>query len=309
VQLAKAPIELATVVAQAIERVAPLIEARQHRLEVVVPPEGLLVEGDLQRLTQVLANLLDNAAKYTPSGGRIDVTAWEDGDFVAISVRDDGMGIAAGLLPSLFDTFVQGPRAGDRAEGGLGLGLSIVRSLVRLHGGSVAAYSDGAGKGTELVVRLPLARRRRWNVVAGLPRLGRPHGRGARVLVVDDNVDAAETMGELLATLGCDAQVAHDGPAALATAGAAPPALVLLDLGLPLMDGYEVARRLRRLPALAQTRIVALTGYGQAADRERTHAAGFDGHLLKPLGIEELHALVAALGDAVAAEDGAQLRA
>ena len=297
VQLDRSPVELATVVAQAVETVGPLLEQRGHRLTLEVPASGLSVDGDAVRLAQVVTNVLSNAAKYTPRQGNVRVRGWVEGGHAALAIRDDGMGIAPELLPSLFESFVQGPRSHDRSEGGLGLGLAIVKSLVALHGGTVAAASEGAGKGTEVVIRLPLARERQWSVVEGLPRITAQALPGAPVLVVDDNLDAAQTLGELLATMGCEARLAHDGPAALVAAGQRPPALVLLDLGLPVMDGYEVARRLRAMPGLAGTKIVAVTGYGQAADRERTRQAGFDGHFVKPLPVARLEALVRSLSE------------
>ncbi|HET9768011.1 MAG TPA: ATP-binding protein [Thermoanaerobaculia bacterium] len=293
-RLERKPVELAEVVAQAIERVGPLIAQRAHRLHVDVPTDGLLVEGDPARLAQVVANLLMNAGKYTPSEGRIEVRATVEGSEAMLAVRDNGLGIPAELLPSVFDLFVQGPRGRDRSEGGLGLGLAIVQNLVRLHGGSVAVHSDGIGKGAEFTVRLPLALRVRDG--ESLAAKGQPawRGRRVRVLVVDDNVDAAQTLAELIETMGCEARVAHDGPAALLAAQELQPELVLLDIGLPVMDGYEVAARLRRA-CRGPLRIAALTGYGQPEDHERSRRAGFDCHFVKPLAPEALQALIAGL--------------
>jgi len=293
-RLERKPVELAEVVAQAIERVGPLIAQRAHRLVLDVPIDGLLVEGDPARLAQVVANLLMNAGKYTPSGGRIEVCATAEGGEAVLAVRDNGLGIPADLLPSVFELFVQGPRGRDRSDGGLGLGLAIVQNLVRLHGGSVAVHSDGIGKGAEFTVRLPLALRVRDGQPVAAQGQAPWRGRGLRVLVVDDNVDAALTLAELIETMGCEARVAHDGPAALLAAQELRPALVLLDIGLPVMDGYEVAARLR-CSGDQPLRIAALTGYGQPEDRERSRRAGFDCHFVKPLAPEALQALIASL--------------
>ncbi len=293
-RLERKPVELAEVVAQAIERVGPLIAQRSHRLILDVPIDGLLVEGDPARLAQVVANLLMNAGKYTPSEGRIEVRATAEGGEAVLAVRDNGLGIAPDLLPSVFDLFVQGPRGRDRSEGGLGLGLAIVQNLVRLHGGTVSVDSDGIGKGAEFTVRLPLALRVRHGQSVATKGVPAWRAGGVRVLVVDDNVDAAQTLAELIETMGCEARVAHDGPAALLGAQELRPALVLLDIGLPVMDGYEVAARLRR-SSLEPLRIAALTGYGQPEDHERSRRAGFDCHFVKPLAPEALQALIASL--------------
>ncbi|HEV8240490.1 MAG TPA: ATP-binding protein [Thermoanaerobaculia bacterium] len=296
-QLRRQGVEIAEVVAQAVETVRPLLAQRAHRLVVEVPTDGLLVEGDAARLAQVVANLLMNAAKYTPGEGRIEVRAAAEGAEAMLAVRDNGMGIAPDLLPSVFDLFVQGPRDRDRSEGGLGLGLAIAQNLVRLHGGTIAAHSEGIGQGAEFTVRLPLAIRAhsgKWPAAASEPAW---QGGGVRVLVVDDNVDAAQTLAELLEAMGCTARVAHDGPAALLAAQEFQPALVLLDIGLPVMDGYEVTARLRR-GGFDRLRIAALTGYGQPEDRERSRRAGFDCHFVKPLASEALQALVASVAPA-----------
>ena len=292
-RLERRSVELAEVVAQAIESVSPLIAQRAHRLVVDVPHEGLLVDADPARLAQVVANLLMNAAKYTPSEGRIEVRAEVEAGEAVIAVRDNGIGIAPELLPAVFDLFVQGPRGRDRSEGGLGLGLAIVQNLVRLHGGTVVAKSDGVGRGAEMTVRLPLAARVRsgQGVAHGLLA---SHGSGIRVLVVDDNVDAAQTLAELIEAMGSEAYVAHDGPAALLRAQELQPDLVVLDIGLPVMDGYEVAERLRR-GGFEALRLAALTGYGQPEDRERSRRAGFDCHFVKPLSTEALQALLASV--------------
>ena len=293
-QLERRAVELAEVVAQAIETVGPLVAQRSHRLVVDVRSDGLVVDGDPVRLAQVMTNLLSNAAKYTPSEGRIEVRSTIDGDDAVVTIRDNGLGIAPELLPTVFDLFVQGPRAHDRAEGGLGLGLAIVNSLVQLHGGSVSVASEGIGKGAEFRVRLPLASRSSRSRGSAAASTQRSHGRGLRVLVVDDNLDAAETLAELLSAMGCEAHVAHDGPAAVLAAVEQRPQLVVLDLGLPIMDGYEVASRLRS-SGFDRLHVVALTGYGQPEDRERSRRAGFDAHFVKPLAPEALQALIASV--------------
>jgi PAS domain S-box-containing protein len=292
VQLDRKPVELARVIAKGIEAAAPLIEERRHRTLVDVPP-GLWLDADETRICQVISNLLTNAAKYTPTGGTITVSATREGGELVIFVRDTGMGIPPELLPDLFDLFVQGRRTLDRAEGGLGLGLAIVRSLVELHGGTVRARSDGAGCGSEFEVRLPALRpdadvsERRKTPAPGTHDVLRDK----RVLVVDDNVDAADLLSDLLEGLGYETRTAYDGPSALEAAAAFDPDIALLDIGLPAMDGYELARRLRGSPPSAKPlRLIALTGYGRETDRTQTAAAGFDHHMVKPIDIAGLDA-------------------
>ncbi len=284
VVLRKHPLSILEVTARAAEMAGPLLEERRQRLAVSIAP-GLTVDGDDERLAQVLANLLTNAAKYTEPGGAIAVTAAREDGQVIVRVRDSGIGIPRELLPDLFGAFVQGERSIDRSQGGLGLGLAIVRSLVELHGGNVTAKSDGPGRGSEFVIRLPAldapdpAER---EDVRPLP-LHESSRTAGRVLVVDDNRDAAEGLGELLTDLGYITKISYDGPSALAAAPEFTPQVALVDIGLPVMDGYEVARRLRSLPGLGELRLVAVTGYGQPSDRERSQAAGFDEHLVKPV--------------------------
>jgi signal transduction histidine kinase/CheY-like chemotaxis protein len=295
VVLRKRPLSIADVAAKAAEMAAPLLEERRQRLAVSIAP-GLAVDGDEERLAQVLANLLTNAAKYTEPGGAIAVTASRDGGDAVLRVRDSGIGIPRDLLPDLFGAFVQGARSIDRAQGGLGLGLAIVRMLVELHGGTVTAASEGAGRGSEFVIRLPALD----VVVASEPgseaapprEIRRTSG---RVLVVDDNRDAAEGLGELLTDLGYVTRVSYDGPSALAAARDFAPHVALVDIGLPTMDGYEVARRLRAVPGLGELRLVAVTGYGQPSDRERSQAAGFDEHLVKPVDHDVIEPVLARL--------------
>jgi CheY-like chemotaxis protein/anti-sigma regulatory factor (Ser/Thr protein kinase) len=228
----------------------------------------------------VIANVLTNAAKYTEKGGRIAITAGRAGDCVELAVRDSGIGIDADMLPRVFELFVQERQALDRSQGGLGLGLSIVKSLVELHGGTVRADSPGRGRGTTLTIRVP--------ALAGAPAV---HGR--KVLVVDDNQDAAAMLADLLDAMGYAARVAHDGPHALRVAAEFEPELALLDIGLPVMDGYELAQRLRERGR--PLRLIAVTGYGQEADKQRTREASFDAHLVKPVSADHLQGVIRGL--------------
>jgi PAS domain S-box-containing protein len=296
VELKLAPVETAEVVARAIEIASPLLEARTHTLTVDVPRAGLPILVDPARLSQVVANLLTNAARYTPHGGAITVTAGRDGDFVEVRVRDTGIGIAPEMLPTVFDLFVQGRQASNRAEGGLGLGLAIVRNLVERHGGRVEAHSDGIGCGSEFAVwvpRAPILARHEQPLRSRppeAPRVPLPHAQ--RVLIVDDNEDAADMLAHVLASRGHQTRVAHDGVEALRACEEFRPQTALLDLGLPVMDGYELASRLRALPGLEDIRLIAITGYGQESDRRRTSAAGFQHHLVKPVDISLIEGLL-----------------
>jgi CheY-like chemotaxis protein len=275
-------VELADAVASAIELATPMLERAAHHLSVDVP-RGLVVRGDPMRLSQVFANLLTNAAKYTPRGGAITVRGEVLNERARISVLDTGIGIRADMLPTIFDLFVQERQPLDRSQGGLGLGLSIVRSLVEMHGGSVEARSEGQGRGSEFAVTLPLA------VASPESTIKKSQGPRAleassfRVLVVDDNEDAAELVSEVLSDSGHTVRVAHDGPSALRALAEFSPDLAVLDIGLPVMDGYELAQRIRSLPEGERIRLVALTGYGQSADRSAAEHAGFDEHLVKPV--------------------------
>jgi PAS domain S-box-containing protein len=280
-------IELSAVATKAIELVSPLFEARGHALSVDVPESGLPVNADEHRLTQAISNLLTNAAKYTHDGGKIHLKARRVDGRVVVCVKDDGIGISAELLPRIFELFVQGERTLERADGGLGLGLSIVKTLIELHGGKVFAASDGPGKGAELSIMLPLAEVRD-EVPPPTEEILRPslenHTKRC-ILVVDDNRDAAASLAELLSLEGHRVVVAFDGPTALTRADENTPQLAFLDIGLPLMDGYEVARRLRERFGPKIT-LVAVTGYGQESDRRRSQEAGFDEHLVKPIELE-----------------------
>ncbi|MGZ3457489.1 MAG: ATP-binding protein [Archangium sp.] len=281
-ELSKRPLKLAEVVANAVEIASPLLEDRRHRLELDLPASDLMLLGDEMRLTQVVANLLTNAARYTDEGGTIVVTAGREAQSVVLRVRDNGIGMPPELIPRVFELFVQGPRTADRKQGGLGLGLSLVRSLVSLHGGTVEAHSDGVGMGSEFTVRLPMASLSLVPSEVQLPAWKSPSETSRRILLVDDNTDAAELLAELLRLHGHEVLVAHDGPQALTAAPPFEPQIAILDIGLPVMDGYELARRL--VGTLARTPLlIALTGYGQEHDRIRAREAGFDEHLVKPV--------------------------
>ncbi len=299
IDLRKERIDLAAVVQNAIETSSPLIEASCHELTVNLSPEPLVLDADPVRLAQVVANLLNNAAKYTDPGGRIWLTAERDGIEAVLRVRDSGIGIPAEMLPRIFEMFAQADRSLGRAQGGLGIGLTLARSLVQMHGGTIHADSDGPGQGSELVVRLPLAPEVRPSSEEGRreDRLHTAAPAARRILIVDDNRDAAESLGTLLEIRGNEVQVAGDGPSALAAIGAWHPAVVLLDIGLPGMDGYEVARRVRAQPGLEDTVLIALTGWGQEDDRRRSREAGFDHHLVKPVDFQVLEALLAGIAD------------
>jgi PAS domain S-box-containing protein len=295
IELRKEQTELAAVVRSAVETSRPLIEAARHQLALSLPAEPLPLEADPVRLAQVLANLLNNAAKYTEERGQIWLTARQEGSNVLVSVRDTGMGIPADMLPKVFDLFTQEDRTYDRAQGGLGIGLTLVRTLVDLHGGSVEAKSDGPGKGSEFVVRLPLAVGR-LGLPDRCPRAGVPATVAPRrILVVDDSRDAADSLGLLLKFLGAEVHTAHDGPAALEALETHRPSVVLLDIGLPGMDGFEVARQARQRPEGRDVTLIALTGWGQEEDRRQSREVGIDHHLVKPVDLGALQALLASL--------------
>jgi PAS domain S-box-containing protein len=291
--LQKERIDVAAVIERAVESSQPIITGRRHALSVKLPEGPLPIEGDLVRLVQVLANLLNNAAKYTPEGGRIDLLVERAGSFAVLRVKDTGVGIPPDILPRLFEPFTQSERTLDRADGGLGIGLTLVRRLAEMHGGTVMAKSEGQGKGSEFIVRLPLADDPAPPPAAegAIPAAGPAPSR--RVLVVDDNRDSARTLTRLLRVLGHEVETAHDGPGALAQAGAFRPDVILLDIGLPGMDGYEVGRRLRASREFAPTVLIALTGYGSAEDRQQSREAGFNVHLVKPVDLESLRNLLA----------------
>jgi PAS domain S-box-containing protein len=299
VTLTKKRLELASVVAKAVEVAGPLLEQRRHQLHISVPAEGMMIEADEVRLTQVFNNLLTNAAHYTPPGGRVEVTAGREGAGVVLRVRDDGIGIDPGLLPQVFEMFVQGPRGSDRSQGGLGLGLSLARTLVTLHGGTVTAASEGVGRGSEFTVRLPAASAEvaappPRSLTPPPPRLG---DRAQRILIVDDNRDGAGMISDVLENAGFHVKVAHDPSVALSLADGFRPEVAILDIGLPVMDGYALGRELRARLGGAAPILVALTGYGQEQDKRLSKAAGFVRHLVKPVDAEALLRTVSALVD------------
>jgi signal transduction histidine kinase/ActR/RegA family two-component response regulator len=295
IELKKVPVEIGQIVTQGVELASPLLEERSQVLSVSVLSRGLLVDADELRLAQAVANLLTNAAKYTEPCGKIGVSAHRETGRIVVRVTDTGSGIAPEILPHIFDMFVQGKRTIDRTEGGLGLGLTIVRSIVELHGGTVSAYSDGLGKGATIEVSLPALSQQilELSVRSNLMDVGAVTNKLAkRVLVVDDNSDAAEMLADILRELGHTTSVAHDGPTALAAALAFKPQVALLDIGLPVMDGYELARRLLEQPEMKKLSLFAVTGYGQESDRERSREAGFQEHLVKPIDLAQLVQLI-----------------
>ena len=295
IELHKERVELSSVIQAAVETVQPLLASARHQLTLALGPQPFFLEADSVRLAQVFANLLNNAAKYTPDGGHIWVSAARDGDEVVVTVGDDGMGISAASLPQIFDLFAQGDISKNRRAGGLGIGLTLARALADLHGGSIVARSEGPGQGSEFMVRLPLtpdAHAERSELGGPTPQAIR--GR-IRVLVVDDNQDGANTLRLLLELLGAEVRVEYDGPSALNAFGAFRPEAVLLDIGMPGMDGLEVARRLRRRRDSHDVMLIALTGWGQEKDRRDSEAAGFDHHLIKPVDIEALQGFLAAV--------------
>jgi PAS domain S-box-containing protein len=299
INLQLGPVDLTEVMMRAVEISRPLIDDRKHRLEVSLPDQPVRLQADPARLAQVVSNLLNNAAKYTDAGGRIWLTvelASEEGqppEEVLIRVRDTGRGIPRELLPKVFDLFTQGERTLDRTQGGLGIGLTLVRRLVELHAGRVTAFSAGPGQGSEFVVRLPLVRKTFPADVKESAQGEAVKVPSRRILVVDDNVESAKTLARLLRMMGHEVRTVHDGMAALEAAQDGWPQVVLLDIGLPGLDGLEVARRLRQDPGLQDTLLVAMTGYGQDEDRHHSQEAGFNAHLVKPLDLEALQTLLA----------------
>jgi PAS domain S-box-containing protein len=292
IELDRAPVDVKAVAASAVEQVRPLVEARKHRLQVRIDPAPMTVMGDEKRLVQILANLLNNAAKYTPPGGQIELFAGVDGDRLQLEVRDNGIGMSADLVGRAFELFSQAARSSDRSQGGLGLGLALVRRLVELHGGQVRAYSRGEGCGSRFVVRLPLLAASP-GMQAGVRAAAASGTPGLRVLVVDDNVDAATVLGAFLETAGHRVDVVHDPYAALARTREQDYDVCLLDIGLPGMDGLALASRIREQARDPRPLLVAVTGYGQPHDRRAALAAGFDHYLVKPIGAIDLHALIA----------------
>ena len=297
ISLEKTPVDLADVVATAVETSRPVVESHRHTLTVSLPERPARVEADSARLAQVLSNLLNNAAKYTEDGGSIDLIVEQTQGEAVIRVRDNGIGIAPERLPSIFDMFEQIEGAADRSQGGLGIGLTLARRLVEMQGGKIEAHSAGLGKGSEFLTRLPAlaepAAEPAPEPPEGLP--APPSTAGRRVLVVDDNVDSAESLAVLLRLYGHEVRLAHDGEAALEEAQSFRPDVIFLDLILPKMDGYEVARRLRLEPGRSGLTLVAMTGYGHEEERRRTREAGFQAHLVKPVNFDMLRDLLSSL--------------
>ena len=296
IELRKERVELAAVVQSAVETCRPLIEAAGHELTLTLPPEPISLDADLIRLAQVFSNLLNNAAKYTEQGGHIWLTAERHGGEVMVKVRDTGLGIPTDMLPRTFDMFTQVDRALERSQGGLGIGLTLVKRLVEMHGGSVEARSDGPGKGSEFIVRLPVA------VASASHQPRPPKGAGEktappakrRILVVDDNKDSADSLSMMLSITGMEVRTAYDGLEAVEAATAFNPDVVLLDIGMPKLNGYEAARRIREQPRGKDMLLVAVTGWGQEEDRRRSQEAGFNFHMLKPVDPAALQHMVAA---------------
>ncbi len=298
IQLRKEPLELSKLLARAQESARPSIEARGHKLEIIALDEPIWLDADPTRLEQVLANLLNNAAKYTDPGGRISIHAERDQDELVLRIRDTGIGIAPEILPRLFDLFLQADRSLDRAQGGLGIGLTLVRRLVEMHGGTVQASSPGLGQGSEFTIRLPLlpvdatggpAARDSRAVTEPVRTPGHP----IRILVVDDQKDTVESMALLLRLEGHEVQLAHDAPTALEIARLFRPEVAILDIGLPGIDGYELGRQIRHQEGERKTLLIALTGFGQTEDRRRSRDIGFDHHLVKPVDPVALQQLIA----------------
>jgi signal transduction histidine kinase/CheY-like chemotaxis protein len=297
IELRKERVNLAAVVRSALQTSGPLLEAGRHEVDIDLPAEPLLLDADPIRLAQVIANLLNNAAKYTEEGGKVWLRVGrEDGEAV-LSVRDTGLGIPGEMLPRVFDMFAQVDQTLKRSQGGLGVGLTLARNLVELHGGRIEAHSEGPGRGSEFTVRLPLAADADTTVANGSAGAPRPDGdlRRRPILVVDDNRDAADSLGQVLQLLGGDVRIVYDGPSALEALNEWRPDVILLDIGMPGMDGHDLARQVRAAPALEGVVLIALTGWGQEEDRRRSREAGFDHHLVKPVDIDALQSLLFSL--------------
>jgi PAS domain S-box-containing protein len=296
-RLTKERVELRAVMNRAADSARPLLAARRHEFSLLLPTDPLWVEGDPGRLEQVAVNLLNNAAKYTPTGGLVRMTVAREGDDAVVRVLDNGVGIPAEMLPRIFDLFTQVDGSLSRSHGGLGIGLALVRTLVEMHGGRVTAASGGLGKGCEFAVKLPVLAGAAGQEMETTLEPGERLGQALRVLIVEDNIDAGDSLSMLLRLHGHDVLVARTGPTALEVAAVFHPALVLLDIGLPGMDGYEVARRLRANPEMTGITLCALTGYTPSeADRMRPQQAGFDHHFVKPVSVDTLLGLIKTLG-------------
>jgi CheY-like chemotaxis protein/two-component sensor histidine kinase len=283
IELRRERVELSTIIARAIETVQPLIEVQAHKLQLSIPAESLPLNADPIRLTQVFGNLLTNAAKYTDPNGNVWLSAERQGEDVVVEVRDNGIGIAPDMLPHIFGLFVQADDGATKARGGLGIGLTLVKSLVEMHGGSVDVHSEGLKKGSVFTVRLPLTCESQQAGGEDVREIPSPNPNDCHpLMVVDDNIDAATSFAMLLRAHGHDVHVAHGGVSALAELAVFRPEMIFLDIGMPEMDGYEVAKRIRESEEFKNIILVALTGWGQPEDRRRSKAAGFDYHLVKP---------------------------
>jgi PAS domain S-box-containing protein len=296
VKLNKELVEACVIVQRAVETTRPLIEERKHHLTVTLPKEPMWLHADPARLEQIVVNLLNNAAKYTEEGGRISVAAEREEGKAAVRVRDTGIGISPKMLPHVFDLFTQDETTLHRKQGGIGVGLGVARSLVEMHGGTIEARSEGEGKGSEFVVRLPLLAGRPTERLKSRESVKLP-SQSLRVLVVDDNTDSADSLATLLQLSGHEVRAEYSGAAALQMAATYQPEVVLCDIGMPVMDGLEVARRLRQRLDMSKVVLVAMTGYGQETDRQQTQEAGFAYHMVKPVDFQQLHDLLAVLAD------------
>jgi PAS domain S-box-containing protein len=308
IRLRREPVPLADLMRTAVEGAAPLAHAAEHRLAVELPPSTLWIDADPARLVQVFMNVLNNAVKFTPRGGRISFTAAGHDHEAIVRICDTGVGIAPDALPHLFEMFHQEGRILERSTGGLGIGLTLARRLIEMHDGTIEVRSEGVGKGTDVEIRLPTTATRRTLTGQGEFAIGDGPGRSLRVEIVDDNADAAEMLDLLVSGLGHTTKLAHDGLSALQLAESFAPDVILLDIGLPIMNGYDVAREVRRRPALRNVHLAAMTGWGQAEDRHRAREAGFDTHFTKPASVSALQELLAAVGRNGAFASGASGR-
>jgi signal transduction histidine kinase len=296
VQLRHDRVVVSGIVERAVETARPLMDQRGHELTVSLPPQPIWLNADAARLQQVVVNLLTNAAKYTADGGHVWLSVQREGDECVLRLRDTGVGIAPEILPHIFDLFTQAERSLDRSQGGLGIGLALVHRLVEMHQGRVEAYS-ALGHGSEFVVRLPVAPAPAPQPPSTFKETAEPAGPSLRVLVVDDNVDTAQTLAMLLKTSGHDVRTAHTGPNALEATLDYQPNVVLLDIGLPGLNGYEVAKRIRQQPVLHNIVLVAMTGYGQETDRQLSQESGFDHHLVKPADFGKVQQILATISE------------
>lgn len=305
IELRREYITAQTAIQTAIESALPLIEANNHMLSINIPDESLWLHADLTRISQMVTNLLNNAAKYTPAGGTITINVREDGEELVIEIADNGLGIRTDMLPKVFELFTQVDRNLERSQGGLGIGLALVRSLVEMHDGSISAESEGLGKGSKFKIRLPISAQPIHMSAASnedKPAAATEEGAPLRILIVDDNVPSAQTTGWMMELIGHETTLAHDGPGALTRAKDFRPDVIFLDIGLPGMNGYDVCRALREDAAFKDLIVIAQTGWGQDRDREEAFEAGFDHHLVKPISLEQYSELLAHIKPARAVE-------